>query len=79
MIVFHQAVRHSKLALEAEDVQSRAEASLILASVLKDLGQLDKAEDVRNTNVMKKNCPGCMYNIGDLFALPLPCYLILQT
>ena len=49
MIVFHQAVHHSKLALEAGDVQGRAEASLILAGVLKDLDQLDNAEDVRNT------------------------------
>ena len=43
-----QAIHHSTLALEAGDDRTRAESSLILASGLKDLGQLDEAEDVRN-------------------------------
>ena len=43
---FYQAFHHSTLALEGADGQQRAEASLILAGVLKDLGQFDKAEEV---------------------------------
>lgn len=41
-----QAFHHADLALEAADVQARAEAYLLRAGVLKDMGQLDQAEEV---------------------------------
>lgn len=41
-----QAYKHSKLALEATESHSKAEAHQIHAGILKDMGQLDEAEKV---------------------------------
>lgn len=46
MTLTPQAYDHATLAVETTDAKSKAEAFHIRAGILKDMGQLDKAEEV---------------------------------
>ena len=67
-VLLCQAYQHSTLAVEAADVQTRAEANFILAGVLKDMGQFDKAEEVWYTaRVTLTPSPSMWYIVVLLF------------